>query len=74
MFQKVRELKAQGWKQSQIARELGIDRKTVAKYLASNTPPKYGPRKAVTRGDPFLAFEPRTRFLLGQTPKITAGE
>lgn len=74
MFQKARELKAQGLKRSQIARELGIDRKTVTKYLSSNTPPKYGPRKAVTRGDPFLPFEPRARFLLDQTPKITARE
>lgn len=74
MFQRVRELRAQGLKQSQIARELGIDRKTVAKYLTSNTPPKYGPRRVVTRGDPFSAFEPRARFLLQQTPKITARE
>jgi transposase len=74
MFQKVRDLKAQGLKQSQIAKELGIDRKTVAKYLSSNTPPKYGPRKGVTKKDPFSAFEPRAKFLLDQTPKITARE
>ncbi len=61
-------------KKTQIARELGIDRKTVAKYLGSNSPPKYGPRKAVTREDPFSAFEARARLLLDETPKITARE
>jgi len=74
MFQKVRELRGKGLRQSQIARELGIDRKTVSKYLSLNTPPKYGPRTTVTRGDPFAVFEPRARFLLDQTPKVTARE
>lgn len=74
MFQKVRELKGRGLNRSEIARELKIDRKTVSKYLRSNTPPKYGPRIGVTRGDPFSSFEPRARFLLDQTPKITARE
>lgn len=74
MFERVRELKGKGFKKSEIARELGIDRKTVSKYLRANRPPKYGPRKVVTRGDPFSAFDKRARFFLEQTPKITARE
>ena len=74
MFHKVRELRGRGLSRSQVARELGIDRKTVSKYLQSNTPPKYGPRKSATREDPFQLFEPRARFLIETAPKITARE
>ena len=74
MFQRVRELRRKGLSRAAIARELGVDRKTVSKYLNSNTPPKHGPRQKATRGDPFQSFEPRARFLLEKAPKITARE
>ena len=74
MFQRVRELRRKGLTRAAIARELGVDRKTVSKYLNSNMPPKYGPRKKGTRGDPFHGFEPRARFLLKEAPEITARE
>ncbi len=74
MFQKVRELKAQGLKKAQIAKRLGIDRKTVSKYLSSNAPPKYSPRKQASRRDLFIPFEKRVRSLLEITPELTARE
>ena len=74
MFQKIRQLKAQGKKKSQIARELGVNRKTVNKYLRSNAPPKYSSRKESTREDLFAPFEPRVKNLLVAMPKLTARE
>ncbi len=74
MFQKVRELRTQGLKKSQIAKRLGIDRKTVSKYLASNAPPKYSPRKRGSRQDLFSGFDKRVRSLLEITPDLTARE
>ncbi len=50
------ELHRQGLKVSAIARQLGIDRKTVAKYIARGLePPAYGPRPPRARAtDPFV--------------------
>ena len=45
MFQKVRALHRQQVSNRQIAKQLGIDRKTVAEYLKMNAPPKYTPRE-----------------------------
>ena len=71
MFQQIRQLKAQGLSQATIARQLGLDPKTVAKYVRSNTPPRYRRREATTRGDPFLGFEANVCQWLTRTPELT---
>jgi hypothetical protein len=52
------ELHRQGLKVSAIARQLGVDRKTVRRYIARGLePPTYGPRPAQQRStDPFLPY------------------
>lgn len=52
------DLHRQGLSVSAIARELGIDRKTVRKYVARGLePPVYGPRRARSRLiDPYVAY------------------
>jgi transposase len=65
------ELHRQGLKVAAIARQLGIDRKTVAKYIARGLePPAYGPRPPRARAtDPFL---PYLRERLAAYPSLTA--
>jgi transposase len=47
-FNKIRELSKEGLKPLEIASKLNINRKTVAKYLASNSPPQYPKERAQT--------------------------
>ena len=63
MFQRIRELVQEGKNNTEIARVLGVDRKTVRKYRSSNAPPKYTKRSAPTRVDPLAEFAERARFL-----------
>jgi transposase len=65
------ELHRQGLKVSAIARQLGIDRKTVRRYIARGlVPPTYGPRLSPPRStDPFL---PYLRERLAVFPGLTA--
>jgi transcriptional regulator with XRE-family HTH domain len=49
MFQNIRNLKEQGKSQAEIARELDLDPKTVAKYVRANSPPRYKKREKSTR-------------------------
>ena len=65
------ELHRQGLKVSAIARQLGIDRKTVRRYIARGLePPTYGPRPPRQRStDPFL---PYLRERLAAFPGLTA--
>src|SRR5215212_9400201 len=65
------ELHRQGLKLAAIARQLGMDRKTVAKYVARGLePPAYGPRPPRARAtDPFL---PYLRERLAAYPGLTA--
>ena len=65
------ELHRQGLKVSAIARQLGIDRKTVRRYIARGLePPAYGPRLAQQKTtDPFL---PYLRERLAGYPGLTA--
>ena len=56
----IQELKRQGLSVSAIARQAGLDRKTVKKYLASGLEaPAYSPRKPVVS-----AVEPHRHYLL----------
>jgi transposase len=65
------ELHQQGLKVSAIARQLGVDRKTVRKYIARGLePPSYGPRPVQQKStDPFL---PYLRDRLAAFPGLTA--
>jgi transposase len=65
------ELHRQGLKVAAIARQLGIDRKTVRKYIARGLePPTYGPRPRRQKStDQFLSY-PRER--LAAFPGLTA--
>ena len=65
------ELHRQGLKVSAIARQLGVDRKTVRKYIARGLePPEYGPRPVQQKStDPFL---PYLRDRLAAFPGLTA--
>lgn len=74
MFHQVRKLSAQGKSQAAIARELGMDPKTVAKYLRSNTPPHYTSRSCSTRADPFVGYEEKVQAWLKRTPTLSDQE
>src|SRR5439155_22043402 len=65
------DLHRQGLTVSAIARQLGIDRKTVRRYIARGLePPAYGPRPPRQRStDPFL---PYLRERLTNVPGLTA--
>ena len=67
----IMELHRQGLSPSAIARQLGIDRKTVRKYVALGLePPGYGPR--TPRPKATDAFLPYLRERLGAFPGLTA--
>ena len=74
MFQKVRDLHAKGVSGRQIAKQLKIDRKTVAEYLKINAPPKYSVRSRESRADPFANFVGLALSMLASVPDLTAGE
>jgi transposase len=65
------ELHRQGLKVAAIARQLGIDRKTVRKYISRGLePPTYGPRPRRQKStDPFLSY---LREQFAAFPGITA--
>ena len=67
----IMELHRQGLNPTAIARQLGIDRKTVRKYIALGLePPAYGPR--TSRPKATDAFLPYLRERLGAYPGLTA--
>jgi transposase len=75
MFQKIRRHVRDGLSDSEISRKLDINRKTVAKYRKSNTPPSYQKRLVSTHPDKFAAFADRARQFLDATDnEITASE
>lgn len=74
MFQRIRTLQAEGKSNRAIARELGLDKKTVAKYLKCNAPPRYTKRQAPTKEDPFAAFAAAARGHLALAPELTGPE
>ena len=66
---RVRTLAADGFSQREIARRLGINRRTVARMLASEEPPRY---RRVPRGSQLERFEPVLRRLVEEWPQIKA--
>lgn len=73
-FDKIRKLHSEGKNKSQIAEELGIDWKTVDKYLRSDTPPIYSARRAPTKLDQFSDYFPRVKALLEVMPDLSDRE
>jgi hypothetical protein len=65
----IRRLVADGVPQRQVARELGIGRATVARAVASTSPPKYERPPQETS---FSPFEARVRSLLTEHPQMPA--
>ena len=65
----IRRLAAEGVGQRQIARDLGIARATVARAVASSSPPKYERPVVATA---FTPFEARVRALLEEHPELAA--
>jgi transposase len=66
---RVRTLAADGLSQREIARRLGINRRTVARLLASEGPPRYRRARSRSQLDPFLPVVGR---LLEEWPQIKA--
>jgi transposase len=62
-------LSADGVSGREIARRLGINRRTVARLAASDGPPRYRRQPAGSKLDP---FEPVLRRLLAEWPQIKA--
>jgi transposase len=65
----VRALVADGVSEREIARRLGINRRTVARLAASEEPPRYRREPARSKLDP---FEPVLRRLLVEWPQLKA--
>ena len=67
----IMEFHRQGLSPTAIARQLGIDRKTVRKYIALGLePPAYGPRTPRPKGTD--AFLPYLQERMGAYPGLTA--
>jgi len=65
------ELHCQGVSVSAIARRVGLDRKTVRRYIAQGLEPRaYGPRQP--RVSQLQRFEPYLRERLASFPQLTA--
>jgi transposase len=74
LFKAIRRLRDEGKHALAIARELGIDRKTVSKYLRLNSPPRYKPRENSTRIDPFALYDQTVRNLVENHPGLSSTE
>ncbi len=66
---RVRALAAEGLSQREIARRLGINRRTVARLALGEEPPRYRRERSGSQLDP---FEPVLRRLLEEWPQIRA--
>ncbi len=66
----MRRLAAEGVPKARIAKRLGISRNTVARAVASTTPPKY--ERAAAASTSFTPVEERVRALLAEHPEMPA--
>jgi transposase len=73
-FDKIRGLWATTGSYSAVADALGIDRRTVKKYVTTNAPPKYKPRERPTKEDPFAAFEQTAVKAIETAPELSGLE
>jgi hypothetical protein len=64
-----RKLAAEGYSQREIARRLGINRRTVARLIAAEAPPRY---RRASRGSMLDPLEPVMKKVLGDRPGIDA--
>ena len=74
MFKRVRNLVKLKKSDRAIALELGIDRKTVAKYRESNAPPQYKKRVRESRGDPLEDHIETIRAMLKLVDDLPAAD
>lgn len=74
IFEKVRELLKQDKTYTEIAKELNIHRKTVAKYARQNTPPCYRERKSSGKVDFFNGLELGLKNKLEELPNWSCDE
>ena len=65
----IRRLVADGVPRRQVAKDLGLGRSTVARAVASTSPPKY---ERLEQPTSFSPFEPRVRVLLAEFPLMPA--
>ncbi|WP_437123539.1 IS21 family transposase [Subtercola boreus] len=65
----IRRLVADGVPQRQVAKDLGVGRSTVARAVASTSPPKY---ERLEQPTTFSPFERRVRDLLAEHPQMPA--
>jgi len=65
----IRRLAAEGVPKARIAGWLGVSRATVLKAVRSGSPPRY---ERTATDSSFVAFEPRVRALLRETPDMPA--
>lgn len=73
-FTKMRDLRNKGLTYSEIGRELDIGRKTVSKYLKTNTPPKYKPRQCSGKEDLLKDFRVNLKQKLELVPNWSGEE
>jgi transcriptional regulator with XRE-family HTH domain len=73
-FHKIRKLRRQNLSHSEIARRLGINRKTVSKYLKSQIPPSYPDRSGQGRQGLFETYKMTVKSWLEKTPALSARE
>jgi transposase len=71
LFNKIKILKSKSKSNAEISRALGINSKTVSKYLRLSTRPKYAERTGRTTNDPLLGFEARVQQWLAITPELS---
>jgi transposase len=65
----VRKLAAEGLSQREIASRLGLNRRTVARFVAADSPPRY---RRAPQGSMLDPLDPVMRSLLRDSPGISA--
>lgn len=73
-FSQIRKLHKGGDTHSEIARKLNIERRTVSKYLKSNTPPQYKPRVTSGKEDLLKDFRINIKDKIALLPKWSGEE